>query len=511
MTDSRVRIAAAVLAVTLAGLSVLAWGPAYLNHDAAWYLYMVERWFGGATLYRDVIDTNPPLIIWLTAPSVAVSHATGWPAPAVFKGFIFVAALASIVGMRAIVRRVWPHRELLLLPLLAFVLLPFVKSDFGQREHMAMVLTLPYALLSAAPSDAISLRARAFGGVAAGVGFAIKPHFLLAWLLVQSVVLSFERARGLRRPEFIAAMAVFVVYAAAVALFAPQYFEVADQVRRVYGGLNSPFAVLVRLREVQLWIVALAIFVALRWPQSDRLPFSILALGIGYLGAGLLQLKGWGYQLYPARVCVVLFLALAAATVLDEVPALGSLLRGGRRGIAVVFASVLLIASFRYIVEARHPAAPDLVTPLLGAINEHGAGTVTVLSMRTIIYPAFPAVNYSRASWGLRHNSLWFLPGFYADQDRLSGGPLQGHAIDEMPALERLFFDQVVEDLCGWPPQLLLIERAAPVAPAGRRALDLLGYYSQHPSTNRLLANYRAQGTLGPFTLYAPAAPLACR
>jgi hypothetical protein len=511
MSDEGSRLATAGVALALAGLSLGAFGPAYVNHDAAWYLHMVDRWFGGAALYRDVIDTNPPLIIWLTAPSVALARLTGWPATAVFKGFVLAAAMASILAVRAIVSRVWPHREFLLISLVVFLVLPFVKTDFGQREHLAVLLTMPYALLCAVPGEGMAPKSRAVAGVAAGIGFAIKPHFLLAWLAVECVVFACERTRAFRRPEFIGAVSACALYGAAVALFTPQYFVVADQVRRVYGGLNSPLSVLVRLREVQLWIVALGIFVAIRWRPSDRLPFSIFAFGTGYLAAALLQFKGWGYQLYPARVCVVLFLALAAATVLDEVPALGSLLRGGRRGLAVVFAALLLVASVRYVVEASRPATPDLVTPLIGAIAEHGGGRLTVLSMRTIIYPAFPAVNYSGASWGLRHNSLWFLPGFYADQDRLSGGPLEPHTLEQMSPLERLFFDQVAEDLCSSPPQLLAVERAGAVAPAGRRALDLLAYYAQNQSASRLLASYRLQGSLGPFTLYAPAAPLACR
>ena len=102
--------------------------------------------------------------------------------------------------------------------------------------------------------------------------------------------------------------------------------------------------------------------------------------------------------------------------------------------------------------------------------------------MRTIIYPAFPAVNYSRATWGLRHNSLWFLPGFYADQDSRRGGHLQPHPIDAMSALERTFFDQIVQDLCAAPPRLLAVEEASPVAPAGRRARDQRADYGPSPA-----------------------------
>ena len=224
-----------------------------------------------------------------------------------------------------------------------------------------------------------------------------------------------------------------------------------------------------------------------------------------------LQFKGWGYQLYPARAFLILFLTAAAGTLLEEVPSLTSLLRGGRRGLAFVFAGVLVAASARYVAEARRPAAPDLVAPMTHAFATHSPGPVAILSMRTIIYPAFPAVNYSHVSWGLRHNSLWFLPGFYTDQDRSAGGPLEPHDLPSMTELERQFFDDIVDDLCASPPTLLAIEQAMPAAPAGRRSLDLRSYYGQSPKARHLLDAYHVQGTLGPFTLLMPAGPASCQ
>ena len=116
-------------------------------------------------------------------------------------------------------------------------------------------------------------------------------------------------------------------------------------------------------------------------------------------------------------------------------------------------------------------------------------------------------MNYTNAAWGLRHNSLWFLPGFYADQDRRSGGPLQPHSLAGMLPLERMFFDQAVHDLCSAPPRLLAIEEPNAVAPAGRRALDLRAYYGQDARAAALFADYRPVGSLGPFTVYTAAAP----
>jgi hypothetical protein len=498
--------AAIFLPLLLVALSITAIAPSYVNHDAAWYLYMVDRRFAGATLYRDIIDTNPPLIVWLSSVPVALARWTGLSATAMFKTYVFVVAAFSVVAARAVVRRTWPNREFVLVAAATFLCLPFVKTDFGQREHFAVLLTLPYVLAAAAIAEGHGDGPRGMRlaiGAAAGAGFAIKPHFLAAWIGVEAVVVAARGVRSLRRPEFAAALVALVAYGLAVAILTPAYLTIADHVRRVYQGLDSPPSVLLRLREVQLGLAAAALFAAVRWPRAERLPAVAFAAGAGYLAAALLQFKGWGYQLYPARVWLLLFLAAAALVMLDALPSALALLRGGRRGLAIVFAAVLGVASMRYIAEARRPASPDLATPFIEAIRAHAPqGPVAVLSMRTIIYPAFPAVNYTDAAWSLRHNSLWFLPGFYADQDRAGAGPLQRHRIDAMPALERMFFDQIVDDLCAAPPRLLAIEEANPAAPAGRRALDLRAYYAQSAAAAALLADYRPVGPLGPFTMF---------
>lgn len=511
MSDPGQGRAAACVAALLGALSIAAVGPAFVNHDAAWYLYVVQRWLHGATLYRDVIDTNPPLIIWLTAIPATAAAAARAGAPAVFKLFVFLAAGLSLLSVGRIVRREWPDREFVLIGTAAFACLPFVKSDFGQREHLALLLTLPYVFAAAGTQTRSASWARWTTGVAGGLGFCIKPHFLLAWIAVEIAVALSRGVRAIRRTEAIAVVLTTLAYGVAVVVVTPEYLSVADQVRRVYGGLNSPMSVLLRVRELQVWVLALALLAAVRWPRREPLVAVLFAAATGYLAAAMLQLKGWSYHLYPSRALLVVTLAAEIATILAFVPGVTAMLRGGRRGLAAVFAAVLTVASIRYVAEARHPAAPDLVSPFVKAIARDGAaGPFAVLSMRTIIYPAFPAVNYAHASWSLRHNSLWFLQGFYDDQDLHAGPPFQAHPLDAMPPLERHFFGQIVDDLCASPPALLAVERPAPVAPAGRRALDLEAYYAQSPRAARLLHAYTAAGTIGPFTLLTPGTAPSC-
>ncbi len=44
-----------------------------LKDDIAWLLYVARRWMTGRELYVDVIEVNPPLIVWISAIPLQIS------------------------------------------------------------------------------------------------------------------------------------------------------------------------------------------------------------------------------------------------------------------------------------------------------------------------------------------------------------------------------------------------------------------------------------------------------
>ena len=68
-----------VVACAVAAGSVLVfmlWGH-HLNHDTSWYFVATEAWLDGAPLYSEIMEINPPLAFYLTAPFVWLSRAMG--------------------------------------------------------------------------------------------------------------------------------------------------------------------------------------------------------------------------------------------------------------------------------------------------------------------------------------------------------------------------------------------------------------------------------------------------
>src|SRR5271166_1647074 len=46
-----------------------------LKDDVAWLLYVARRWLAGHELYVDVVEVNPPLIVWISAIPIRLA---GW-------------------------------------------------------------------------------------------------------------------------------------------------------------------------------------------------------------------------------------------------------------------------------------------------------------------------------------------------------------------------------------------------------------------------------------------------
>src|SRR5271157_3030736 len=45
-----------------------------LKDDIAWLMYVARRWMAGRELYIDVVEVNPPLIIWISAVPAEIAQ-----------------------------------------------------------------------------------------------------------------------------------------------------------------------------------------------------------------------------------------------------------------------------------------------------------------------------------------------------------------------------------------------------------------------------------------------------
>ena len=137
--------------VLVAGISSMVFISVYfnwpINHDTAWYLVATRKMLGGATLYVDIVDASPPLIFYLTLPSLLIADGL---AISDTNGQYFAVALlyiTSLLWSGAILRReavLFPVRRVMFVGLLAVAyVLPAIDS-ISQPEHLFLLFLSPW-------------------------------------------------------------------------------------------------------------------------------------------------------------------------------------------------------------------------------------------------------------------------------------------------------------------------------------------------------------------------------
>lgn len=466
--------------------------PAFPNHDVAWVLWGTRRMIEGATWGRDIIEPNPPLAWYLSMPSTWLATKLGLPIAATFQTTVAAAALASILAFDKLLRdgansAGYPSRLPTLIAAVTLLILPY--RDFGQREHLTLIATLPYLALvtrrcrggTVPPAAALAI------GLVAGLGLALKPYFLAVPALVEaSAMLLTRRWLFPLRAETLAIGGVILAYAAFLLQVERSYVDtVVPLAQGIYWSFNVPWPNVVL--PILPPLLATAAMVAAARGGTAPLPAIIAAAVVGFAVACLAQQKGYSYHQFPVWAGAAL---VAAAT--------ASATEGVRRAIAHALLAILLLVGALHTAswwrENRADGSRAAETRrIVEAIDLHAAGG-RFLAVAVHPYPAFPAALYVDAGWSSRTNSQWFLPA--VAQLRDGGGDPAALAFAERHA--RAF---ILHDL-SQDPDLVVIDTNAARHTRSPRDFDILGFYLEDPRFAARWSAYREARPVGAYRLF---------
>ena len=209
-----------------------------INHDVAAVLSFSQRWLAGEHLYVDLIDVNPPLIYVLNLIPAALARATGIDGvPALQLCLVALGFWLWYLALRVRDRDREGPVERVLLDVLPGLMVFAAGYDIGQRETLMVAAGFPYILAAARREAGARPRARLTTAVLAGLGFALKPHFLGIPAAVELALLA-GRCRRLgwrdgwretwRDPVPWLMAAVWLAYLASLPLVFPQYLGVVE-------------------------------------------------------------------------------------------------------------------------------------------------------------------------------------------------------------------------------------------------------------------------------------------
>ncbi len=478
------------------------------NHDVAWLLYASGEVLGGAELYVDIVEINPPLIMYFMIAVKGVSVLAGISDLVVFR-MIALALIAVTLWLGWLnLRQAVPSGLSATIVFLVsiFLLIPWVEYHFGQREHLTIALVLPYLYAATASISGRSMpRGRAIlTGVLAGVGFSLKPFFIPVWLAVEGYVGLRRLPRAWRRPENYAIVAVILSYGLSILLFTSAYIDVARWALKVYNAYWSwGFWVLAgNVATLFVLLVLLAHSNVRASPQSSELRRVLTIATVMFLAAVFMQNKGWDYHWIPVKTTAVLLLTAVGVDALRllERWRLSRYVRPAALALTVVVLLALNVRAHRSVrdVWARLAGEPFWLYDMIEVVEEHAPGGV-ISSLAANVKLDFPLVNYTGVRWGLRFNSFWMVPGLYQDVRREQGG-FPYRPLEERDELERYVVDAVITDLRESQPDLLIVDRRPPNPQM--YGFNWVDYFALDSRFREFFAHYESISEVGPHMIY---------
>lgn len=292
-----------------------------ISWDVSWLLQVSHRLLDGGQYGRDFFEINPPLILYLYAPVVILSKFLSAQSFILFRAYIFILATGSLFLSYQLLRKNIPSadRKILFLLLvmlgMAYLLLPLY--ELGQREHLLILGITPYVLLMGMRmrGEHCSSKFAYCIGVVAGVGFALKPFFLLTWLSLEVYAqLQTKRSLKIVRPETIALASVLLLYGLVILFFHKAYLiEVIPRVSQFYyQGIASPWFDRIVFAPAIFCFLSLIFFVATYTKNTQKVLSTLFAIVVVcQLGLYFAQGTLWYYHILPAFVYALLLLMLA--------------------------------------------------------------------------------------------------------------------------------------------------------------------------------------------------------
>jgi hypothetical protein len=193
--------------------------------DVAWLLWVARKWLDGRDLYVDLVEVNPPLVIWLYAVPAAISHWLNVAPKLVATLFFAFILLISAWWTASLLKGRAPlfGRRAPVFSIIAILLLILPGVEFGQREHLLAASVLPYIALfvRSLEGEKEPLLAAAVAGAFAALGCAMKPSYGLALVLVEAIGV----LRGHRKLRLapLAFMGTTGLYGIGVLVFEPDF------------------------------------------------------------------------------------------------------------------------------------------------------------------------------------------------------------------------------------------------------------------------------------------------
>jgi len=485
---------------TLLGFLIIALGFAvqlagYVNLDNAWLLHVAERVVGAEQLGRQVIESNPPLIVYIMEIPVYIAQTLNISLVHGFDLFMFLLILASL----SLIKRHVNDRGVFLCIVFAVSVLP--AWAFGEREHIFILLILPY-FVSLWNDKKFPLWFIIISALMAGVGIALKPFFLLIWaVLVLTKMVLDKRFWSFINVQNIIIGLVVVAYVAYLFFIEKVYInEIFPLLVKYYGGFNGN-AKDVYSQSIQLAILSQIAFWIVFIKDRKLLTRAIYLANFANLASVLLiiiQAKTWMNYFYPPNFFGFVSNALITAVLFSDLKPLWNKVASFISSfILMVFLTIAISTNLKIGLRVNEDVTEDIIK----VFNQYADGKpvyILTFDLGTI----FPAILYTNAKYHGRYGHFWSLPGMYSNGE-VKDDELVYHQPGQRLDDETRLIAQVMGDIANNPPEIIVVMDSSYYSRTiGDYKFDFVKYFSIEPEFAEMWENYEKIKTIGNYDIY---------
>lgn len=451
-----------------------------LTNDVAWYLIATREWLQGASLYGGIMEINPPLNFYFTAPAIL---AADWLGISDSQGqylTVWLVLFAILCWCSAIIRAEFglsPRRQALLLLGIAVAIIVPALDSIAQREFYLVVLMMPWLLIQVPHRPARPRQEIATAAVAA-LGVCLKPHFVVFPIAI--TIARMIRTRSLRpilSPANLTFLAIGLAYIGLVAVLHPAYLtEIVPMARLVYGAYSAaPMVLLGVVLEESLFLLLPAL-VALIDRDARSLPSPFAEMTLAGLLSYLLQAKGFAYHMIP-----FLSFGLMACFLM--------LMNSRRIGAFSVSVGVAAVGVIGLSLSEGFPHNYSLNQ--IAGVGKDLGGVQSLMVLTPHVFAGPPVAFEMGAKWTSRYPANWLVPGAL---NRLAKTDCTAEPAlcDQLKAIAARNRSDNIADMIANQPELLVVDRESEYFDTPN--FDWLAFMAEDPAWAAVIDDYSYVG-----------------
>ncbi len=468
--------------------------------DVSYLIHASLQLFHGGRYGLDIFETNPPMILYLYFPVHLLMNL--FSLDVVFALSIYVSCLSlfSFFGCLWLQNKVTPGDRFYRYSMgfiLLWTLFPLPLIAYGQREHLMMILTLPYMFLMILVLQNKHLKpwVRFLIGMFAGLGFSIKPFFVIPFVFIEIYGCIKKRSfKALFRIESLTIVSIILLYVTSIVIWQPEYFTIIlPYVFKYYFPFYTRSFEIIFLQPEVIFCAATLVTYCVFYP-SDRYQTVGVILWLMFLGmmiAFLIPKQMWRYHFYPAVALSYLLNmhCLVQLCIGKNIP---------RKILSLSLFSGLVffvpLCQYNHVLKETQTLTKNYpLRPVEAFINRQGERSIYCFSLYTS--DCFPLIYQTKMRYAERFSSFWWFKGIIKSEKE--NNPNLKAMIEKD---KEILIGNIADDLNNLKARWVIFNEY--VFRMVDLKFDLIDYFSKNEKFREAWKNYRDQGKVGEYRVY---------